>query len=111
MQENRALKEPKELAEKRVAELEHQLQKYEKDQMSIKSTNERLAQAERQVKNLEWENEVLQQRFLEVQREVRAGAHGRRVVSLHAGAATPSPRILPPLPISRPIYTLKIVLK
>jgi len=67
--ENKALKEPMEAAERKVRELEGKLQKYEKDQMSIKTTNERLAQVEKQLKNLDWDYEVQQQRLIEVQRE------------------------------------------
>jgi predicted transcriptional regulator len=49
--------------------LRQQLANYEKDKQSLQQTKARLLNAEKQVKNLEWENEVLQQRFLKVQTE------------------------------------------
>ena len=67
--ENKKLREPLDKALKRVVELEHQLQNYEKDQVTLKQTKVRLAHTEKQLRNLDWENEVLQQRFVEVQRE------------------------------------------
>ena len=49
--------------------LRQSLANYEKDKQSLQQTKARLLNAEKQVKNLEWENEVLQQRFLKVQGE------------------------------------------
>ena len=49
--------------------LRHALANYEKDKLSLQQTKARLFEAEKQLKNIEWENEVLQQRFEQVQRE------------------------------------------
>jgi len=49
--------------------LRQSLANYDKDKQSLQQTKARLLNAEKQVKNLEWENEVLQQRFLKVQGE------------------------------------------
>ena len=49
--------------------LRQSLANYDKDKQSLQQTKARLVNAEKQVKNLEWENEVLQQRFLKVQGE------------------------------------------
>jgi hypothetical protein len=68
-QENKRLSEPLTKALKEVELLRQQLANYEKDKQSLQQTKARLLNAEKQVKNLEWENEVLQQRFLKVQTE------------------------------------------
>lgn len=49
--------------------LRQALANYEKDKMSLTQTKARLLNAEKQIKNLEWENEVLAQRFSKVQSE------------------------------------------
>ena len=49
--------------------LRQSLANYDKDKQSLQQTKARLLNAEKQVKNLEWENEALQQRFLKVQGE------------------------------------------
>ncbi|CAG9463844.1 unnamed protein product [Pedinophyceae sp. YPF-701] len=69
VQENKRLMEPLQQARKEVDTLRHQVVNYEKDKMTLSQTKARLLQADKKLKNLEWENEVLQQRFAEVQRE------------------------------------------
>eukprot|EP00877_Chromochloris_zofingiensis_P012225 jgi/Chrzof1/7256/Cz02g16210.t1 len=68
-QENKRLSEPLAKALKEVESLRGQLASYEKDKASLAQAKARLAAAEKQVKNLEWEAEVLQQRFGKVQQE------------------------------------------
>lgn len=68
-QENKRLSEPLTKALKEVELLRQQLANYEKDKLSLQQTKARLVNAEKQIKNLEWENEVLQQRFGKVQSE------------------------------------------
>jgi len=69
LQENKGLTEPLQRALKEVESLRHQLNNYEKDKLTLSQTKSRLSLAEKKVKNLEWENEVTQQRFGEVQKE------------------------------------------
>lgn len=68
-QENKRLSEPLSKALKEVEALRQALASYEKDKLSLAQTKARLVAAEKQVKNLEWENEVLTQRFGKVQTE------------------------------------------
>lgn len=68
-QENKRLSEPLTKALKEVEVLRQQLSNYDKDKLSLGQTKARLLNSERQIKNLEWENEVLQQRFTKVQGE------------------------------------------
>lgn len=42
---------------------------YEKDKLSLQHTKTRLSHAEKQVKNLEWDKEVLQQRYDKIESE------------------------------------------
>ena len=58
LQENRRLQEPLNQALKQVEQLRQQLANYEKDKLSLAQTKARLLNAEKQLKNLEWENEV-----------------------------------------------------
>lgn len=62
--------------------LRQQLANYDKDKLSLQQTKARLLNAEKQVKNLEWENEVLQQRFLKVQGE-RDELYGKFEASIY----------------------------
>lgn len=66
-QENKRLSEPLTKALKEVEALRQALANYDKDRLSLTQTKARLLGAEKQVKNLEWEAEVLQQRFSKVQ--------------------------------------------
>ncbi|GFR45771.1 hypothetical protein Agub_g7225 [Astrephomene gubernaculifera] len=68
-QDNKRLSEPLTKALKEVELLRQQLANYDKDRLSLSQTKARLLNAERQIKNLEWENEVLSQRFTKVQGE------------------------------------------
>ncbi|GMH42905.1 hypothetical protein BSKO_10827 [Bryopsis sp. KO-2023] len=68
-QENKRLSDPLTKALKEVEVLRQHCASYEKDKASLHQTKSRLAHAEKQLKNLEWENEVLQQRFNKVQGE------------------------------------------
>eukprot|EP00899_Mesostigma_viride_P016725 jgi/Mesvir1/25053/Mv11897-RA.2 len=68
-QENKRLSEPLTKALKEVESLRAQLANYEKDKMSLAQTKARLLEAERQLKNLEWEHEVTSQRASQVQAE------------------------------------------
>lgn len=68
-QENKRLSEPLTKALKEVELLRSQLGQYEKDKTSLAQTKARLASTEKQLKNLEWENEVISQRFAKVQGE------------------------------------------
>mmetsp|Transcript_17269 Transcript_17269/g.44833 ORF Transcript_17269/g.44833 Transcript_17269/m.44833 type:complete len:473 (-) Transcript_17269:63-1481(-) len=68
-QENKQLSEPLTKALREVETLRAQLGQYEKDKMSLGQTKARLVQTEKRLKNLEWENEVLTQRFSKVQLE------------------------------------------
>lgn len=66
-QENRRLSEPLTKALKEVEALRQALATYEKDKLVLAQTKARLVGTEKQLKNLEWENEVLQQRFANMQ--------------------------------------------
>ena len=52
-----------------VEVLRQQVSNYEKDKLTLQLTKQRLLQAEKQFKNLEWEKEVLQQRFVKIEKE------------------------------------------
>ncbi|CAD7697580.1 unnamed protein product [Ostreobium quekettii] len=67
--ENKRLSDPLTRALKEVESLRQQLANYEKDKASLQHTKARLCNTEKQFKNLEWESEVMRQRFEEVQRE------------------------------------------
>ena len=49
--------------------LRQQVSNYDKNKMTLQLTKQRLAQADKQFKNLEWEKEVLSQRFSKVENE------------------------------------------
>jgi hypothetical protein len=52
-----------------VESLRQQLSNYDKDKMTLQLTKQRLLHADKQLKNLEWEKEVLSQRFTKVEAE------------------------------------------
>ena len=52
-----------------VEVLRQQVSNYEKDKMTLQLTKQRLVQADKQFKNLEWEKEVLAQRFSKMEKE------------------------------------------
>lgn len=49
--------------------LRQQLSNYDKDKMTLQLTKQRLLHADKQLKNLEWEKEVLSQRFTKIEAE------------------------------------------
>ncbi|KAK9806160.1 hypothetical protein WJX72_003639 [[Myrmecia] bisecta] len=68
-QENKRLSDPLTKALKEVETLRSQVSSYEKDKLALQQTKARLINSEKQLRNLEWESEVLQQRFAKVQGE------------------------------------------
>jgi growth arrest-specific protein 8 len=52
-----------------VESLRQQLSNYDKDKMTLQLTKQRLLHADKQLKNLEWEKEVLSQRFTKIEAE------------------------------------------
>ncbi|XP_054856524.1 dynein regulatory complex subunit 4 isoform X2 [Eublepharis macularius] len=67
--QNKRLTEPLQRAREEVAELQKKLAHYEKDKASLASTLARLKVAQKELKDLQWEREVLEQRFGTVQGE------------------------------------------
>eukprot|EP00891_Asterochloris_glomerata_P006792 jgi/Astpho2/6792/fgenesh1_pm.00103_%23_10_t len=68
-QENKRLSEPLQKALKEVETLRTQVSNYDADKMALSQGKARLSHSHKQVKNLEWENEVLQQRLGNIQAE------------------------------------------
>lgn len=60
---NRSLQEPLDRMKRQVEDLSHQLSSYEKDKVLLASTRTRLKDLEESYGKLEWEHEVLTQRF------------------------------------------------
>ncbi|XP_034974488.1 dynein regulatory complex subunit 4 isoform X2 [Zootoca vivipara] len=67
--QNKRLVEPLQRAREEVAELLKKLAHYEKDKAMLHHTRARLKATEKELKDLQWEHEVLQQRFIRVQDE------------------------------------------
>lgn len=67
--QNRRLTEPLQKAREEVSELQRQLANYEKDKTSLASAKARLKSTEKELNDLKWEHEVLEQRFQKVQVE------------------------------------------
>nr|XP_015223828.1 PREDICTED: growth arrest-specific protein 8 isoform X2 [Lepisosteus oculatus] len=67
--QNKRLTEPLQRAKEEVAELQKQLANYEKDKVSLAGAKARLKVADKEMKDLKWEHEVLEQRFSKVQAE------------------------------------------
>ncbi|CAI5782302.1 dynein regulatory complex subunit 4 isoform X1 [Podarcis raffonei] len=67
--QNKKLVEPLQRAREEVAELQKKLAHYEKDKAMLHHTHARLKVTEKELKDLQWEHEVLQQRFIRVQDE------------------------------------------
>jgi chromosome segregation ATPase len=67
--ENRKLVEPLKDAKTRVAELEKQVAAHDRDKQFLRGAKAQIKVLEDQIKQLEWEQEVLQQRFQEVEAE------------------------------------------
>ncbi|XP_071764081.1 dynein regulatory complex subunit 4-like [Centroberyx gerrardi] len=67
--QNKHLTEPLQKAKEEAAELQKQLCSYEKDKALLASVKARLRVGEKEMKDLKWEHEVLQQTFSKVQLE------------------------------------------
>eukprot|EP00033_Pygsuia_biforma_P001558 GCRY01001757.1.p1 GENE.GCRY01001757.1~~GCRY01001757.1.p1 ORF type:complete len:468 (-),score=123.98 GCRY01001757.1:514-1917(-) len=68
-QENKRLSEPLKQALREVEELRGKLQNYNKDKLVLTNSKARVKSLESQLKQLEWEKEVLEQRFEKVEKE------------------------------------------
>ncbi|XP_070985504.1 dynein regulatory complex subunit 4-like [Oncorhynchus clarkii lewisi] len=68
--QNKRLTEPLQGAKEEVTELQKQLANYEKDKTSLAGAKARLKVADKEMKDLTWEHEVLEQRFSKVQVEL-----------------------------------------
>ncbi|XP_036441402.1 dynein regulatory complex subunit 4 [Colossoma macropomum] len=68
-QQNKRLTEPLQKATEEVAELQKQLANYNKDKASLAGAKARLKVADKEMRDLKWEHEVLEQRFSKVQLE------------------------------------------
>ncbi|KAG7470664.1 hypothetical protein MATL_G00116200 [Megalops atlanticus] len=69
LQQNKRLTEPLQKAREEVSELQRQMANYKKDKTSLAGAKARLKVAEKEMKDLKWEHEVLEQRFQKVQDE------------------------------------------
>ncbi|XP_077317066.1 dynein regulatory complex subunit 4 [Lithobates pipiens] len=67
--QNRRLAEPLQKAREEVAELQRHLANYQKDKTSLASTKARLKCTEKELNDLKWEHEVLEQRSQKIQVE------------------------------------------
>ncbi|NWS64965.1 DRC4 protein, partial [Chunga burmeisteri] len=67
--QNKQLKEPLQQAEEQVSELQKKLAHYDKDKKVLMNTKARLKVTQKELKDLQWEHEVLEQRFSKVQAE------------------------------------------
>ncbi|NXE30507.1 DRC4 protein, partial [Ardeotis kori] len=67
--QNKRLREPLQQAREQVSELQKKLASYEKDKEALTNTRARLKVAQKELKDLRWEHEVLEQRFGKVQAE------------------------------------------
>ncbi|XP_076848671.1 dynein regulatory complex subunit 4 [Brachyhypopomus gauderio] len=67
--QSRRLTEPLQKATQDVTELQKQLVNYKKDKASLAGAKARLKVADKEMKDLKWEHEVLEQRFSKVQLE------------------------------------------
>ena len=69
MAENKRLSEPLQAALNECEQLKKQVQNYEKDKMALRNTKGRLKLIEEKAKDLEWQHEVLLQRYNQVETE------------------------------------------
>uniref|UniRef100_A0A8C9D764 Dynein regulatory complex subunit 4 n=3 Tax=Panthera TaxID=9688 RepID=A0A8C9D764_PANLE len=67
--QNKRLTDPLQKARDDVTEMQKKLGNYERDRQTLVRTKARLKVAEKALKDLQWEHEVLEQRFLKVQQE------------------------------------------
>ncbi|XP_036358099.1 dynein regulatory complex subunit 4 isoform X1 [Octopus sinensis] len=80
--ENKRLTEPLQRAREEVEELRKALANYEKDKQCLKMTKARLKMTLEELKGLQWEHEVLEQRFEKIQEE-RDELYNQFVKSIH----------------------------
>ncbi|KFP25441.1 Growth arrest-specific protein 8, partial [Colius striatus] len=64
--QNKQLKEPLQQAQEEVSELQKKLTHYDKDKEALLNTKTHLKVTQKELKDLQWEHEVLQQRFSKV---------------------------------------------
>ncbi|CAO2609533.1 Dynein regulatory complex subunit 4 [Lemmus lemmus] len=67
--QNRRLAEPLQKAKEEMNEMQRRIASYERDKHILICTKARLKVAEKELKDLQWEHEVLEQRFIKVQQE------------------------------------------
>ncbi|XP_009978607.1 PREDICTED: growth arrest-specific protein 8, partial [Tauraco erythrolophus] len=67
--QNKQLQEPLQQAQEQVSELQKKLAHYDKDKEALTNTKARLRVTQKELKDLQWEHEVLEQRFSKVQAE------------------------------------------
>ncbi|XP_066100297.1 dynein regulatory complex subunit 4 [Saccopteryx bilineata] len=67
--QNRRLADPLQKAREEMSEMQKKLADHEKDKHILVCTKARLKVTEKELESLRWEHEVLEQRFLQVQRE------------------------------------------
>ncbi|KAM6251045.1 dynein regulatory complex subunit 4 isoform 2-T2 [Spheniscus humboldti] len=67
--QNKQLKEPLQQAQEQVSELQKKLAHYDKDKEALTNAKARLKVTQKELKDLQWEHEVLEQRFSKVQEE------------------------------------------
>ncbi|XP_060779220.1 dynein regulatory complex subunit 4 isoform X3 [Neoarius graeffei] len=69
LQQNKRLTEPLQKATQEVSEMKKQLANYEKDKALLAKVKARLKVSDKELKDLKWEHEVLEERFIKVQQE------------------------------------------
>ncbi|NXX13632.1 DRC4 protein, partial [Podargus strigoides] len=67
--QNKQLKEPLQQAQEQLSEMQKKLAHYDKDKEILMNTKARLKVTQKELKDLQWEHEVLEQRFNKVQVE------------------------------------------
>ncbi|NXE17134.1 DRC4 protein, partial [Lophotis ruficrista] len=67
--QNKQLREPLQQAREQVSELQKKLASYDRDKEALTNTKAHLKVAQKELKDLRWEHEVLEQRFGKVQAE------------------------------------------
>ncbi|NXO03423.1 DRC4 protein, partial [Rhinopomastus cyanomelas] len=67
--QNKQLKEPLQQMQEQVAELQKKLVHYDTDKLALKNAKAHLKVTDKELKDLQWEHEVLEQRFSKVQEE------------------------------------------
>ncbi|NXF29083.1 DRC4 protein, partial [Nyctibius bracteatus] len=67
--QNKQLKEPLQQAQEQLSELQKKLARYDKDKEALTNTKAHLKVTQKELKDLQWEHEVLVQRFSRVQAE------------------------------------------